>query len=262
MASNSAVSDQINKEGLSLEDHEDIFDALSPLHFISESSQGKKLKFAKKPKHSRHVHERTQERNFDDKGLKKTKYYRRNNNKQRASCEKRRRDRFKEKIKSLRELLPNTFSKSDQATLLEEAARRIVSLRTQLQVQQWSMETIRSAACMGNYGSYGLAGQSPGINYGMGYQSPFFWLQQWPTQASPYVAPSVLVPGLHSLFSHPTLGESSSHEPILTGFGINQLGDFEPITNELPQGQASISMTTMDPTPGQFEGVPSFPGIW
>ncbi|XP_051145697.1 uncharacterized protein LOC127261396 isoform X3 [Andrographis paniculata] len=258
MASNSAVSDQINKEGLSLEDHEDIFDALSPLHFISdqfysytselfklniyaseESSQGKKLKFAKKPKHSRHVHERTQERNFDDKGLKKTKYYRRNNNKQRASCEK-----------------------SDQATLLEEAARRIVSLRTQLQVQQWSMETIRSAACMGNYGSYGLAGQSPGINYGMGYQSPFFWLQQWPTQASPYVAPSVLVPGLHSLFSHPTLGESSSHEPILTGFGINQLGDFEPITNELPQGQASISMTTMDPTPGQFEGVPSFPGIW
>ncbi|KAK4409643.1 Transcription factor PIF3 [Sesamum angolense] len=140
------------------------------------------------------------------------------------SCERRRRDRLRQKLTSLKELLPTTSYKSDQASLLDQAIKHIKSLQSQLQVLSMGFHPshIANMPAAGEFHSIHRPSSSApgrlekagiGIDPGMGFQVPFSpipFLMAAPTAISPQIVHTVLAPILYPTSTQPLPGESTS----------------------------------------------------
>ncbi|KAK4430248.1 Transcription factor PIF1 [Sesamum alatum] len=150
---------------------------------------------------------------YDDKGTTGWKRMQRKRTRSaqvHVSCERRRRDRLREKMNTLKELLP-TSSKSDQASLLDQAIRHIKSLQSQLQVLSMGIHPSHIAHmpefhCIQRPSSSAPGRMQKTMDPGMGFQvpcSPLPFLMATPTTISPTIVPSVLAPILHATSTQP-----------------------------------------------------------
>ncbi|XP_020547745.1 uncharacterized protein LOC105156356 isoform X2 [Sesamum indicum] len=191
---------------------------------------------------SSHHHPKIQGR-IEDEGSKKRRVKKRCS-KHHASSERKRRDRLKEKLSTLKELLLDTKSKFDQAALLDEAASRIRSLHSQLQALSSSMGRMHMPIAgyqgLSRTSESGFVGHGIGIEPGMRFQVPYipFQLHQMAAPFATCVVPSLLIPRLDStLISNPISGEPTTYQTLLSSTflnphpGITQHGVWEPSTN-------------------------------
>ncbi|KAK4423535.1 Transcription factor APG [Sesamum alatum] len=182
--------------------------------------------------HHHHPRNHIQEGRIDDEGTgSKRRRFKERCSKLHASSERKRRDRLREKLSALKELLADTSSKFDQAALLDEAASRIRSLHSQLQALSLSMGRMHLPAFAGyqtlpRTSASGFVGQAGiGIEPGMQFQVPYipFQFHQMAAPFATCVVPSVLIPRLDStlISTNPIPGEHTGYQTVIPSTFLN-----------------------------------------